>query len=252
MLLYKVKKKDRKQLLLILYTLPWSFPENDLTLPWENLSDWNFTQVFSKSSASGRYLRGLNPVWVAECLQLSQSLQVPWLALQALGLPFTLSTLNLFMCNSSGKAFTKLIWSSIIEWYTFSWFWSGIQHFHQYWEIGLHLGPFQDSERKMRESDAFSLQLLPQRWKYTCPFDWAFESQILLIFPYYPYLREDCLDILATNKITQQVNYITEQFSSIELSCLSTYWNNSEECLFVTAVTNLGAMGSFDRIRNAQ
>lgn len=36
MLLYKVKKKkknDRKQLLLILYRVPWSFPENALTLP---------------------------------------------------------------------------------------------------------------------------------------------------------------------------------------------------------------------------
>lgn len=42
MLLHKVKKKkekDRKQLLLILYRVPWSFPENALTLSWENESE---------------------------------------------------------------------------------------------------------------------------------------------------------------------------------------------------------------------
>lgn len=39
MLLCKVKKKERKQLLLILYRLPWGFPENGLILLWESVSD---------------------------------------------------------------------------------------------------------------------------------------------------------------------------------------------------------------------
>lgn len=151
MLLCKVKKKERKQLLLILYRLPWGFPENGLILLWESVSDWNFTWVFSKLGASGRYLRGMDPGWVAEYLQLSQSLQVPRPVLQALGLSFTLSMLNLFMCNSSGKACIKLIWSRIIEWHSLFWFWSGMQHFPPYWEIGLQLGSFQDSKRKVRK-----------------------------------------------------------------------------------------------------
>lgn len=189
MLLCKVKKKkkkDRKQLLIISYRLPWGFPENALSLPWESVSDWNFTLVFSKLGASGRYLRGVAPGCVAEYPQLSQSLQVPKLVLQAVGLLFALSTLNLFMCNSSRKAYIKLIWFRIMEWYTFFLVLVWYTAFPSMLGSWLAPGSFPRSKKKGEEIYNlifFSLWLLPQRWKHTPSFDLAFYSQILSIFP---------------------------------------------------------------------
>lgn len=145
MFLCKVEKNDRKKLLLIPYRLPWGFPENALALPWESVSDWNFTLFFSKLGASRRYLRGVAPGWVAEYLQ------VPKLVLQALGLSFTLSTLNLFMCNSSGKAYIKRNWFRIMEWYTFFLVLVWYTAFSSMLGNRLAAGSFPRSKKKLRK-----------------------------------------------------------------------------------------------------
>lgn len=68
---------------------------------------------------------------------------------------------------------------------------------------------------------------------------WHFTVRFCQFFLIIPIWRKTTLNTWVTNKITQEVNDITEQFSSIELSCLSSYWNHSEESLFRTACDTL-------------
>lgn len=155
---------------------------------------WNFTLVFSKLDASGRYLRGMDPGWVAEYLQLSQSLQVPWLVLQALGLPFMLSTLNLFMCYSSGKAYIKLIWSSIIEWYTFVLILVWYTAFPSILRNWLVAGSFPRFKKKGEGIWCFFSLSLASDENTPALLIGHFTVRFLSIFPNYPYLKEDCLE----------------------------------------------------------
>lgn len=74
------------------------------------------------------------------------------------------------------------------------------------WEIGFAAGSFPRLKRKARKYISyFFLLLLPHIWKCTCSFDIVFYSQILTIFPNYPYLKKSYLEHLS-NKQNHTIN----------------------------------------------